>query len=268
MPDNKQQYDIFISYSRDIRGFAICLKSVLEKLNFGTVFLDVDDISGGEKWFEKIISALDSARIGIICYTKSNRECRPWLHLEAGVIAYKFYHQTESESGNKMLLLPIFIDFDREDFGKYPFSGINGCSFNDDDIKFRVIDMLYSINESKKMKYGSRVEIEEELEKFPKELNSLMEEISKIKNNTDGVTPSSNDNVINSKRTLLTVKSGGSYAPASIKMLSAIYHMFSDDNRGKFDVTCSFDEAIHFLVEKGNEKNFIIRCLLIFNHKV
>lgn len=110
MSDNKQQYDIFISYSRDIRGFAICLKSVLEKLSFGTVFLDVDDISGGEKWFEKIISALDSARIGIICYTKSNRECRPWLHLEAGVIAYKFYHQAESEGGNKMLLLPIFIE--------------------------------------------------------------------------------------------------------------------------------------------------------------
>ena len=57
--------DLFISYSRRDKDFAAFLGASLAELG-ADVWLDVDDISAGEKWSEQIQRALDACRVMVV----------------------------------------------------------------------------------------------------------------------------------------------------------------------------------------------------------
>lgn len=265
MSDNS--FDVFISYSRDIKNFADSLKALLECMMFGNVFVDIHNIKIGDKWFEKIISAISEARIGIICYTKSNRECHPWLHMEAGIFAYKYYIQDNKTKGNKMLLLPLFVDFQHEDYNKYPIPGINGCSLDGDDVANSLIDMFLSINDSKEMKYESRAKIEEKLNEFPDLLGKFLEEVQSIKLGRHIKKSESASVYAGLAQEVSLYKPASSLAPAAIKILTVIHQVFSISDNFKFKVFCPLGHIIDRLSEEGYERGFIVRCLSILEQE-
>jgi hypothetical protein len=60
------------------------LPSVIQALK---PFLSSEDIGSGERWERVLSSELEATSFGLVCLTKENRECHPWVQFEAGAIA-------------------------------------------------------------------------------------------------------------------------------------------------------------------------------------
>jgi len=75
--------EIFLSFSgKKSQKFAEELKKLIEKIGVGTTFLANDDIKGGDDWLKEIYDALKECRVGIVIFTKENRDNNKWLYLE------------------------------------------------------------------------------------------------------------------------------------------------------------------------------------------
>ncbi|MBP1857775.1 toll/interleukin-1 receptor domain-containing protein [Rhizobium herbae] len=79
---------IFISWSGDYsKHLAIALRDWIPcVIQSCEVFVSAHDIGAGERWQNKINSALDQIDFGIVILTSENKD-RPWINFEAGALA-------------------------------------------------------------------------------------------------------------------------------------------------------------------------------------
>lgn len=59
------------------------LPSVIQSLK---PFLSSEDIRKGQRWPQVIAEQLQQSTFGLVCLTKENARCHPWVHFEAGAI--------------------------------------------------------------------------------------------------------------------------------------------------------------------------------------
>jgi hypothetical protein len=80
-------YAAFISHTSSEARLAICLKEWIETTFLGhiAVFVSSDkrDIRAGDKWFQEIDGALNTAKVQIVICSP-NSLTRPWIHFESG----------------------------------------------------------------------------------------------------------------------------------------------------------------------------------------
>jgi len=80
-------YAAFISHTSSEAKLAICLKEWIESTFAGhiAVFVSSDkrDIRAGDKWFQEIDGALNTAKVQVVICSP-NSLTRPWIHFESG----------------------------------------------------------------------------------------------------------------------------------------------------------------------------------------
>lgn len=110
----KEKAGIFISHWTEENGFAVFLKEQLKQI-FGedlNIFVssDYESISGGETWFQAVVSSLMSVRVVLVLVSQYSVD-RRWINFEAGI-----------GIGADATVIPIVIrHFSKSDVG-YPLS--------------------------------------------------------------------------------------------------------------------------------------------------
>lgn len=135
--------DIFLSFSGNkSQHFAEELKKLIEEMKLGTIFLANNNIRSGDDWLQKIYDSLKECRIGIVIFTKENRDNNKWLYLEYGVLSYK----VKTETDDNLKVIPIYLDFKETDWNENPLKIHQSNSFVDDFEK-SITDLLSDVNE-------------------------------------------------------------------------------------------------------------------------
>src|SRR2546423_894227 len=80
---------VFISWSGErSRDVATALKRCITSLDpVLEPWIANTEINAGALWNQEVRSALEQARVGIICLTPENKNS-PWLHYEAGALSH------------------------------------------------------------------------------------------------------------------------------------------------------------------------------------
>jgi hypothetical protein len=93
--------EIFLSFSGD-KSLKVAEEfgKLIKHLKLGESFLSKDKVTVGDDWLEKISSALDSSKIGLIFITESNKNS-PWIYIEYGVFLYKKYKHKKNQEITK-----------------------------------------------------------------------------------------------------------------------------------------------------------------------
>jgi hypothetical protein len=80
---------VFITWSGDLshavaEALRDWLPGVIQALD---PFLSSEDVRHGQRWPQVVGEHLQSTSFGLVCLTKENAKCHPWIHFEAGAIA-------------------------------------------------------------------------------------------------------------------------------------------------------------------------------------
>ena len=134
-----KEYEIFLSFSGEkSKQFAYKFKELIENLHLGKVFFSDISIEEGNDWADSINEALETSKVGIVCFTKENRKA-PWLFLEYGVFFHKEFKAKQTKENFK--LIPLFLDFKPNDWIDNPLNKFNAKSLISDSksIKEKII---------------------------------------------------------------------------------------------------------------------------------
>jgi len=172
--------EIFLSFSGDkSQKFAEKLQDLIKKIGLGTIFLANTNIKSGDNWLEKIYANLKECRVGIVIFTKENRDNNKWLYLEYGVLSYK----QETKTDENLKTIPIYLDFTEDDWKDNPLVKYQSVSFS---VNFdeAIDNLLVSINDTLRKKKGfnaSEKRLEEPLLSIINELKNIILSPEEIK---------------------------------------------------------------------------------------
>ncbi|MBJ6609402.1 MAG: toll/interleukin-1 receptor domain-containing protein [Candidatus Thiothrix moscowensis] len=155
MSTSNREKTVFISCSEDSKKFAEILGESIFELELGAAFVATKDIRGGDDWFDEILEALTTAKVGIVCFTRANIN-RPWLYFESGVIAYKYFSETKTvdKQERKHKLISLFINLSPKDVDGFPFKNIQAVYLKgnaDEEVVDKLAEVFVSIGKSKKV---------------------------------------------------------------------------------------------------------------------
>jgi len=118
------------SHSNEVaKIFAEWIPCVLQQVG---IFMSSNSIESGDRWNNKITSALDETDFGLIFVTKENKE-KPWLLFEAGALAKDI---------TKSKVIPVLIDATPVDLNRNPLQHFQ-CEELDREGVTRVMHSIY-----------------------------------------------------------------------------------------------------------------------------
>lgn len=136
--------DIFLSFSGEkSQEFAEELEKLIKEIDIGETFLSNNDIKAGNDWLDKISIALQKSRLGIVIFTKENRDNNKWLYLEYGVLSYKVL----TRDRKNLNVIPLYLDFTEKEWDENPLNRHQSISLASSFQK-EIVNLCLSINKT------------------------------------------------------------------------------------------------------------------------